>query len=365
MTNKEQQALIREAIETMGKAFTLLASALYVPEGEAPAQGTGRLNVESPVKKEEPKKFETEQVFNPSKEELEDIKAPKAENTKAPVNDVEIPEDLESLSYNELKQLAKKVGVKAVGSKKDLISAISGGGEVSEAPKKESKKETKKEEPVEESLEIAEEENNVVPMDRSEDVKEPVKTQEDNTLYDRVASDLEGYSDEELADILSDIGVSPRGKRQALIAKIVTAIEEGKLEWEEDEESTEADTTPVKEDNDSNEEVEILGSDERKKAVEALRDELTEAYNNDDLTDKEILTFLKKYYNNNYTSNDPIEDAELYIDIQCNLIDDEGETHEFEDPYYIGDDAYCCGLQLKQLNDTDLYCEHCGTTYSE
>lgn len=362
MTNKEQQALIREAIDTMGKAFTILASALGAQESEAPAHGKTEPKVsEAPVKetkKEEPKKA-------PVNEEPKVEPVQEAPNTTV---EVDIPEDLESLSYNELKQLAKKVGVKAVGSKKDLISAISG-GEVQEAPKKEAKKETKKAEPVEESLEVAEEESNVIPMDRSKDVKEPEKTQEDTTLYDRIVSDLEGYSDEELADILSDIGVSPRGKRQALLAKIVTAIEEGKLEWEEDEETTEVeDTVPVQEeDNASDEEVaeEILGSDERKKAVEALRDELTDAYNNDDLTDKEILTYLKKYYNNNYTSNDPIEDAELYIEIQCNLIDDEGEAHEFEDPYYIGDDAYCCGLQLKQINDTDLYCEHCGTTYGE
>ena len=53
--------------------------------------------------------------------------------------------------------------------------------------------------------------------------EQAILNEEETTLYDQIVTDLEGYSDEELADILSSVGVSPKGKRQALLAKIVSS----------------------------------------------------------------------------------------------------------------------------------------------
>ena len=77
---------------------------------------------------------------------------------------------------------------------------------------------------------------------------------------------------------------------------------------------------------------------------------------------KEIIKFLKEYHNGKYVSQGEDADIEEYMAIQCDLIDDEGTKHDLADPYYVGDDVFCCGQHLKQLND-DYYCEICGTTY--
>src|SRR3712207_8912315 len=44
---------------------------------------------------------------------------------------------------------------------------------------------------------------------------------------------------EELADILSDYGLSTKGKKQALIDRIVQGVEDGVIEFEEGEDSEE------------------------------------------------------------------------------------------------------------------------------
>ena len=174
---------------------------------------------------------------------------------------------------------------------------------------------------------------------------------EETTLYDQIVSDLEGYSDEELADILSSVGISPKGKRQALLAKIVQAIEEGVLEWEEDEEATEE---PKEEVQDT--------TNARRVARRKEEERITLAIEKGELSHKEIIKYLKDFNNGRYVSQGLDGDVEEYICIQCDLIDDEGHKHELADPYYVGDDVFCCGQQLQEV-DNDLYCEVCGTTY--
>ena len=277
-------------------------------------------------------------------------------------------EELNALSYNDLKAKAKEMGVKAVGSKKVIIENILALNNVEEV----------KEEPTEAEMDKAIEEAEIPTEDRGEEVDMEADDQDEDalpegepTLYDQVVADLEGYSDEELADILSEVGVSPKGRRQALLAKIVQAIEDGKLEWEDESEQTTEDapqeaTEPSKDvepqDDQEVDEDDFVGTEARKQACYEECDKIEEDIERGNISMKEIIKFLKEYHNGKYVSQGEDADVEEYMAIQCDLIDDEGNKHDLADPYYVGDDIYCCGAILKDLNE-DLYCEHCGTTY--
>lgn len=284
-----------------------------------------------------------------------------------PVSEGNFPTEdgLNALSYNDLKAKAKELGLKAVGSKKVLIenilASIGNADVISDEPTKEDI-----EEAIEEVAELpTEDRGEEIEIDEDEEA-----LPEEETLYDQVAKDLEGYADEELANILSDIGVSPKGRRQALLAKIVQAIEDGKLEWEEDsepddnepQEATEPSKDVETQDDQTIEEEDFVGTEARKQACLELCDQIESDYENGDISHKEVLKFLKEYYNGKYVSQGQEADLDEYLAIQCDLIDDEGTKHEMSDPYYVGDDVLCCGAVLKELNE-DLYCEHCGVTY--
>lgn len=307
-----------------------------------------------------------QEVTEPVKEE------PKVEGKEEVIKiDKEINEaSLNALSYNDLKAKAKELGVKAVGSKAVIISNILASLNTEEVPLDE----TFTEEEVDNSLEEVQEEpkGEEVIVDVEDGDEEELEDTKDS-LYDQVVADLEGYTDEELADILSDIGISPKGRRQALLAKIVQAIEDGKLEWEDEESDGEVQEQALNErmsNRESEPEVaqedfeedDFVGTEARKQACWDECDHLETSFEKGEISHKEVIKYLKDYYNGKYVSQGEDADIEEYIAIQCDLIDDEGEKHEMSDPYYIGDDVFCCGAKLKELNG-DLYCEHCGVTY--
>ncbi len=362
--------LIAEGFTTLAVAYenapVVVVGVDMTSEEEKTVKSTINTTTDEVVKQE---------VAEPVKE-VKEVKetAPVEENkeeAKAPNFPTE--EELNALSYNDLKIKAKELGVKAVGSKKVIIENILALN---------NPKEVKEEAPTEVEMDKAIEETEIPTEDRGEEIeiKEELEDEdeealpeeeEETTLYDQVALDLEGYSDEELADILSEIGVSPKGRRQALLAKIVQAIEDGKLEWEEDSEENTEDApqeatepskdVPLQDDQEVGED-DFVGTEARKQACYEECDKIEEDIEKGNISMKEIIKFLKEYHNGKYVSQGEDADVEEYMAIQCDLIDDEGVKHELSDPYYVGDDVLCCGKHLKQLND-DFYCEICGTEY--
>lgn len=308
-----------------------------------------------------------QEVVEPVKEVKQE---PKKEEVKeaqpVAVGTFPTEEELNALSYNDLKIKAKELGVKAVGSKKVIIENILASvGNVDAIPEEPSKEEDFTEQEIDNSVEENQpEEDTLVEIDETEEEPE-----DEPTLYDQVVADLEGYEDEELANILSDIGISPKGRRQALLAKIVQAIEDGQLVWEDEEsETVQEEATEPSKDVEPEEDREVVeedfvGTEARKHACWEECEEIEKAFDKGELEPKKVLNFLKEYYNNKYVSAGVNEDLNEYIAIQCDLIDDEGTKHEMSDPYYIGDDVFCCGEKLKELKD-DLFCEKCGVTYT-
>lgn len=354
--------LIAEGFTTLAVAFEnapVITGIDMSSEGDKTSKSVVDTKTNEVVKQEV-----VEPVKEVKKEETTPVEV--KEPQPVPVGTFPTEEELNALSYNDLKAKAKELGVKAVGSKKVIIENILasvGNVDVTEAP-------------TEEEMDKAVAEAEVPTEDRGEEVTvdedEEALPEETNNLYDQVVADLEGYSDEELADILSDIGVSPKGRRQALLAKIVQAIEDGKLEWEDEEESDGAiqeqaliERTSNKDaEPEEDEEDDFQGTEARKQACYEECDKIEEDIEKGNISMKEIIKFLKEYHNGKYVSQGEDADIEEYMAIQCDLIDDEGTKHEMSDPYYVGDDILCCGAVLKELND-DLYCEHCGVTYEK
>jgi hypothetical protein len=81
---------------------------------------------------------------------------------------------------------------------------------------------------------------------------------------------------------------------------------------------------------------------------------------------------MKKFLSSLYTGDPDCKDCkgcskeeltECYISAQCNLIDDEGVKHNMAEYYEVDGRDYCCGQELKPLEDTHI-CEICGTEYN-
>lgn len=135
--------------------------------------------------------------------------------------DVEV-EDLTSLSYNDLKKKAKELGLSAKGSKGDIIARIEDhlGVPVQED----------EEDEVEDTQEVEETDNIDV---------EGEEVEEEPTPHDEVVEMLAEYTNDELKEILEGVELSTKGKREALIARIVQAIEDGVLSFEDEDEDLE------------------------------------------------------------------------------------------------------------------------------
>lgn len=371
-----------------------------------------------------------ETVKNKIEEVKNDVETtPEVEEEVVEVETNTEAEDLNSKTLKELKDLAKELGVSTKGSKSTII------GRILEA-------QDNVEEVVEETKE------NILTEEEVEEFEEATETGEENPLE----AQLNEMSVEELADILAEVGISTKGKKQSLIAKVLKAVEEGKIELadeedadeeeevveetveeveepvtdtieetEDDEEGIEleeildslgtkelkdlakelgikvvlkdkkasliekitnfeddnklmevliekdiivaTDEEEVEEDVDTEEEFVVEGSDVRIEAVENKFADLMEHIENGEIEMSEVKEFLEEYYADNKSELKKIEAmteedlANKYCWIQANLIDDEGQEVDFEEPYMVGDKPYCCGIPMKQLNETTYVCE--------
>ncbi len=259
-----------------------------------------------------------------------------SEVVDAPVS----PSELQEMKYNELKSLASKMELSTKGTKDELFARITG-GEVAEA--------------VDPEEEVEAEEEDDAEAEEGEE-----------TLAEQVERELAEMTEAEIADILESIGVSPKGKRQALLAKIVTAIEEGKLSLDA-EEGDEAEEAP-EEDEEEVVEADYLSdpTEARAKAMANISKELRASYKKKELTDKEISEGLADFFTPDEGYNPKLpakEKLELYIQVYQRMVDDEGDFQDMATPYYINEESVCCGHFLKELEDGNMFCEVCGNSY--
>ena len=272
-------------------------------------------------------------------------------------------EQLDGMTYNNIKKLAKEMGISAVGNREDITARILGEApeaEIEETPAEEApaKKTTKKTEP--EEVEVDEREN--------------------DPLYAKVVETVADMSNEEIADILADIGVSAKGTREALIEKVVQAVRDGLLDFDdEDEEEVEETPAPAKvatgapapaevdedEEDLTNDIDNPAMTEARRKAILAQDNSIRKQFKKGEVTRDNLVEFLQSFYDTDEDMDDMSDDdlLDTYIDAVCRLVDDDGDLVE-EGAYNLNGEPACCGRVLVYSEDTNVFiCEHCGEEY--
>lgn len=252
--------------------------------------------------------------------------------------------DLGSMKLKELREYAEELGLNSKGKRAEVEARIQEFLENQE----ETEEESEEEEP-----EIEEDSEDL------EDSEEKAEEDEDET-YAKVMEYVNEASDEELRKTLEGLGLSSKGKREALIEKIYQAVKDGLFEFEEEDEEPSEDVESEEDTEDS----EDLGMTEaRRKALEAMEEQVQEEFEEGKITRKEMVAYLKQV---GVAVTKKVEDeavVEMYLEKLALLVDDEGEFHdEGEDPYTINDVPYCCGAPLEETKD-GYKCNVCGTEY--
>jgi hypothetical protein len=236
------------------------------------------------------------------------------------------------MSIGNLRKLAREMGVEATGTKEEIIARLS-----------------------EQQAAAGEENENV---DISAQVEELTKD----------------MSVEEIADVLTSVGIKPTGKRQALIAKVVQAVEDKLISLTEEdgdgadapnsEEPSQKEEASNDESNGEEDEILEVTTQERQDAFDAYEEQCTQAVKDKDLTEDDIDELLTEVYNDDYDSKDTSSEDKLamYIQYGQSLIDDEGAQHDPGEPYLVNDKYACCGAFLKEA-DGKMICEICGGEY--
>ena len=123
---------------------------------------------------------------------------------------------------------------------------------------------------------------------------------------------------------------------------------------------------PVEDEVEETEEVEEItfeGSEERQEKCIEIFNETAEAIDTGDIEESDIREFFEDRFKGNKSELKKIENmdfgalANMYCVIVANLVDDDGEEVELEEPYMIGDTPYCCGVPMKKLDETTYLCE--------
>lgn len=271
---------------------------------------------------------------------------------------VEEPEteevDLGSMKLKELREYAEELGLNSKGKRAEVEERIQ-----EFLDNQEETEEVEEPEVEEESEEPEIEENE--DSEEYEDSEEAEDDKVEDETYAKVMQYVNEASDDELRETLEELGLSSKGKREALIEKIYQAVKDGLFEFEEDEEPSE-DVEPEEEaDEETSEDLGM--TEERAKAIEAMEEQVQEEFEEGKITRKEMVAYLKQV---GIAVTKKVEDeavVEMYTEKLALLIDDEGEFHdEGGDPYNINEVPYCCGAPLEEI-EGGYRCNVCGTEY--
>lgn len=299
----------------------------------------------------EPKNWTTNDIHEEPHNEAPSVE-PEEEVT------VEEPEteevDLGSMKLKELREYAEELGLNSKGKRAEVEDRIREFLENEDTEEDEDLGEEPEEEESEEP-EIEEPE-----IEEDEDSEEAEDSEVEDETYAKVMQYVNEASDDELRETLEELGLSSKGKREALVEKIYQAVKDGLFEFEEEDEEPSEDVEPEEETEDS----EDLGmTEERAKAIEAMEEQVQEEFEEGKITRKEMVAYLKQV---GIAVTKKVEDeavVEMYTEKLALLIDDEGEFHdEGGDPYNINEVPYCCGAPLEEI-EGGYRCNVCGTEY--
>ena len=346
---------IIEGLESIAQGINSIVEGLKQTECSCTARNTAD-NVHDEVTKK------SDKVSAPAEKKIASKKADKESDTTD--GSAYTEEELSNMSYNDIKKLAKELGISAVGNRKEIVKKIlsadtaenTGGEEeiktagtksAKSAPKSFKKTKVEEPEPVEE--------------DDEEDEDDSDETNIEDTVKEATAD----MSDDEIRTLLEDVGVSSKGKRQALISKLVKAVEDGLIDLDGDEdEVTDSDDSGESDDEESGDVTEGM-TKARKKAYEQLVKETEEDFENGEISREDLIEFINAF-NGTDDKFKKVSDEDLlmkYLELSAMLVSDDGEIVE-EGAYTINEEPYCCGHPLSYDEDEEKFvCECCGNEY--
>lgn len=307
------------------------------------------------------------------KSKVENQEVDEVDETPVETEGIYTKEALDGKKYNELKKIAKEVGVSAKGDRETLIDNILGASEQIEEDFDEDDEE-------ETTLEDVEDEDDTDEDDGEEEDVEEEPLDDEESLAEEIEERVSEMETEEIADLLVEAGISAKGKRQALINKLIKAVQDGVIAIN-GEEDVEEEPEEEPEDDDYEEDVEDVEDDEedvndlsnpnikpaRKKALKALKSMLEKKYNDNKLKVATMKKALKEYYDESADEIDDMDNDELfdaYLQLKMLFIDDDGDEVEEGAPYTLNGEPYCCGQPLQYNEEDDTFiCEICGGEY--
>lgn len=376
MANNKEQLIksvldMKKAMADFFDAYTDMLMALPVFEMTELAETVGTLETAGTL--ETPKTSEKVVPVKKSTTKKSKVEKQEVDETSDETDDIYTKEALDGKKYNELKKIAKEVGVSAKGDRETLIDNILGASEQIEEDFDEDDEE-------ETTLEDVEDEDDTDEDDGEEDVEaEPIDDEE--SLAEEIEDRVSEMETEEIADLLVEAGISAKGKRQALINKLIKAVQDGAIAINgEGENKEEPEDDDYEDDDYEDEDVEDEGDEEdvndlsnpnikpaRKKALKALKSMLEKKYDDGKLKAVTMKKALKAYYDESADEIDDMDNDELfdaYLQLKMLFIDDEGDEVEEGAPYTLNGEPYCCGQPLQYNEEDDTFiCEICGGEY--
>ena len=294
-------------------------------------------------------------------ENKDDVPAPAVEKEEVPAVET-VPteevasyapmseETLKGMGYADLKALAKNVGVSAKGTKSQLLKVLI-------EYFKNMDEETPVEAPPQEEVPQEEVPQEETPADEA---GEEVADGEDTRAVVLRMIEENEMSDDDIREVLKDAGLSDKGKHEALIDKLVSAIDDGIIQLEDEEDDEPA---PVEEEAEEEESDEPAITPERAKGIKKLMEEVDEQFKDGSLTASDIREFLDQFGDVTIPKKASADKLlELYKENVSMLVDDEGNVCE-EGAYFINNVPYCCGRPLNVADDNTATCSVCGETY--
>ena len=378
MANNKEQLIksvldMKKAMADFFDAYTDMLMALPVFEMTELAETVGTLEtagtLETPKTSEKvvPVKKSTTKKSKVEKQEVDEVD--EVDETSDETDDIYTKEALDGKKYNELKKIAKEVGVSAKGDRETLIDNILGASEQIEEDFDEDDEE-------ETTLEDVEDEDDTDEDDGEEEDVEAEPIDDEESLAEEIEDRVSEMETEEIADLLVEAGISAKGKRQALINKLIKAVQDGAIaingegENEEEPEDDDYEDEDVEDEGDE-EDVNDLSNPNikpaRKKALKALKSMLEKKYDDGKLKAVTMKKALKAYYDESADEIDDMDNDELfdaYLQLKMLFIDDEGDEVEEGAPYTLNGEPYCCGQPLQYNEEDDTFiCEICGGEY--
>ena len=372
MANNKEQLIksvldMKKAMADFFDAYTDMLMALPVFEMTELAETVGTLETAGTL--ETPKTSEKVVPVKKSTTKKSKVEKQEVDETSDETDDIYTKEALDGKKYNELKKIAKEVGVSAKGDRETLIDNILGASEQIEEDFDEDDEE-------ETTLEDVEDEDDTDEDDGEEEDVEAEPIDDEESLAEEIEDRVSEMETEEIADLLVEAGISAKGKRQALINKLIKAVQDGAIAIngkDEDEEEPEDDDYEDDdyEDEGDEEDVNDLSNPNikpaRKKALKALKSMLEKKYNDGKLKAVTMKKALKAYYDESADEIDDMDNDELfdaYLQLKMLFIDDEGDEVEEGAPYTLNGEPYCCGQPLQYNEEDDTFiCEICGGEY--